>query len=138
MIRIVLPILIVFVLLGHYGFSQDITSANLSWAISRIDNRTTGMFDDGGGTLQSYGAERVEWQDTRGTLKQIFIVHEVNGQWTNVANTGTIIYEGENEGKSCTITFLRDGNGLRVTIGIFNDDDSPLIYEFTIQNLTTL
>ncbi len=137
MIRIVLSILILL-LLAQHGFSQNITSSDLSWSVSRIGNRAAGEFDDRGGVILSYGTERVEWRDAQGTLKQTFVIREVNGSWQDVARNGSILYEADSDGKSCTLAFQRSGNVLTVTIGILNDSDVPLIYEFTIQNVITL
>jgi len=125
-------------LLTQHAFSQNITSTDLSWSVSRMDNRAAGEFDDRGGAIQSYGTGRVEWRDDHGALKQTFVVREVNGSWQDVAHNGSILYEADSNGKSCTISFQRDGNVVTITLGILNDADVPLIYEFTIQNITTL
>ena len=136
--RIALIILIVLIVQAYDSLGQSITTANLSWTISRMDNKTTGIFDGGGGTLQSYGTERVDWYDSRGVLKQTFAIREINGGWGNVANSGSILYEAETEGNPCTIMFQRDGGSILVRIIVLTDGEPPLIYEFTIENLTTL
>jgi|GEM_PF-2622964 len=136
--RIAFIILIILTVQAYNSFGQSITTANLSWTVSRMDNKNTGMIDERGGTIQSYGAERVDWYDSRGTLKQTFAIREINGGWGNVANAGSILYEAETEGKPCTIMFQRDGGSILIRIIVLPNGGQPLIYEFTIQNLTTL
>lgn len=118
--------------------AQNITSSDLSWTIKRTDYIGTGMFDEPGGTLISYGNTRIEWLDAAGALKRTFIIQETNGTWSNVATNGTVVYEVLSEGKACTITFLRDGSALRATLITLSDNEPPLVYEFIIQSLTTL
>lgn len=131
-------IFLVLILASANAFSQNITTQNLSWQISRMDDITSGAFDERGGTIQSYGTDRAEWHDASGALKQTFTIKEVNGAWANIQNTGTILYEAVTDNKQATITFLRNGQELRVRIGILTDDAEPQIYEFAIQNYTTL
>jgi len=131
-------IFLLFILASFNTMAQNITSANLSWQITREDNINAGTFDDRGGAILSYGTNRVEWNDAKGTLMQTLAIREVNGSWTNVQNNGTIVYEADSSGKPATVTFLRDAGQLRVTIAILQDDGFPLIREFTIQNISTL
>jgi hypothetical protein len=131
-------IFLFFILASFSTMAQSITSANLSWQISREDNVSAGTFDDRGGAILSYGTIRVEWNDAKGTPMQTLTIREVNGSWANVQNNGTIVYEADSEGKPATVTFLRDDTQLRVTIAVLQDDGFPLIREFTIQNITKL
>jgi len=131
-------IFLLFILASFNTMAQNITSASLSWQITREDNINAGTFDDRGGAILSYGTNRVEWNDAKGTLMQTLAIREVNGSWTNVQKNGTIVYEADSGGKIATVTFLRDAGQLRVTIAILQDDGFPLIREFTIQNITTL
>jgi hypothetical protein len=55
-----------------------------------------------------------------------------------VSANGSILYEAVSDGQACTLTFVREGGVLRATIVLLPDNAQPIIYEFTIQNLTTL
>ncbi len=131
-------IFLLFILASFSTMAQNITATDLSWQITREDNVNAGTFDDRGGAILSYGTNRVEWNDAKGVQVQTLTIREVNGSWGNVQNNGTIVYEADSAGKSATVTFLRDGAQLRVTIAVLQDDGFPLIREFTIQNITTL
>jgi len=122
--------------------AQSITQQQLLWKVSSVIDVNTGdILSTGGDQIISHSNTSVEWKDSQGNVKYTYAVNTVNGTWSNVNNTGSIIYQVTTGGKAGTITFIKSGNEITVRILVLNEEDAnsiPDMYEFKIASITTL
>jgi len=136
-----LYILSVFIALPVFLRAQSITTQSLSWQASVITEVNTGdILSTNGDKIVSHGSTSVEWKDNQGHVKYTYTVNTVNGSWSNVSNSGSIIYQVTTGGKAGTIAFIRSGNEITIRILLLKEDaeDIPDMYEFKITGITTL
>ncbi|HEY9046879.1 MAG TPA: hypothetical protein VIN08_13340 [Ohtaekwangia sp.] len=120
---------------------QSIATQNLAWQASSVTDVNTGdILSAGGDKIISHGSTSVEWKDNQGHVKYTYTVNTVNGTWSNVSNSGSIIYQVTAGGKSGTITFIRSGSEITIRILLLKEDGEniPDMYEFKITGITTL
>lgn len=117
-------LLVVLVLIGVRAIAQDPSKTELMWTTSSIKNPATGVLAPFAGTFNS-GPNQIVWVQ-KGTYTRTFTVVSIDGSWSNVNVTGSIVFNVKEGGDSGKITFSRgaagalvlldlgDGNGYRV------------------------
>jgi hypothetical protein len=137
----------VFILVGTLILSsgvlalhaQNITTDNLSWYISSIDDVNNGeRVASENEKLITYDSTRIEWYNTDGSMKHIYTINNVGGSWSNVSSNGSIVYQFKSGDQLGTVTFERSGNEIMVRMLLAKDDTLPEIYEIKIVKITTL
>jgi hypothetical protein len=113
--------------------AQDITTSTTSWHSERTMNVQTGEFSEEATTLITYGKTRLEWKNQDGSLRHAFTVREVNGSWTNIAQSGAIIYEVSHEQGFGTVFIEKSSAGALVRI-MLTSAGEPQFFEVTISN----
>jgi hypothetical protein len=136
-IRMLLSVM--FVLISVTLYSQNITTDNLLWHVSYIDDVNTGeRTQSENEKLVTYGSERIEWHNSDGSVKHSYAINNIGGSWNNVNNNGSIVYQFKNGDQLGTVTFERVQNEIMVRVLIGRDDTLPEIYEIKIKKITTL
>lgn len=120
---------------SHGLLAQDIEVATIAWNIQQKVDVSTGSSESVSERIISYGSNHIEWQDEKGILKHDYVIRQVNGQWSNVAHAGSILYEVESGGKQGTIGFTRDGQEIIINLVLLNIDSLPERFRFTISNV---
>lgn len=119
--------------------AQNITTENLSWYISSIDDVNNGeRVTSENDKLITYGSTRIEWYNADGSIKHNYVIDNVSGSWENVTNNGSIVYQFKDGDQLGTITFERVKNETMVRVLVGKDDMQPEIYEIKIIKITTL
>jgi hypothetical protein len=118
---------------------QDITTANLTWHASNVNDVNSGEreFLDNE-KLITYGSERIEWRKADGSIKYSYTINNVGGSWGNVKNNGSIVYQFKNGDQLGTVTLERSNNEIMIRVLLGKDDELPEIYEIKIEKITTL
>ncbi|MFD1001458.1 hypothetical protein ACFQ21_19170 [Ohtaekwangia kribbensis] len=136
-IKIILSIL--FVAAGVSLRAQNITTDNLKWHVSYIDDVNKGeRTQSENEKLVTYGSERIEWHNADGSIKYTYAINDIGGSWSNVSNNGSIVYQFKNGDQLGTVTFERANNEITVRVLLGKDDELPVIYEIKIVKITTL
>jgi hypothetical protein len=136
-IKIILSILFVFA--GVSLRAQNITTDNLQWQVSYIDDVNKGeRIQSENEKLITYGSEQIEWLNADGSIKYTYTINDIGGSWSNVSNNGSIVYQFKNGDQLGTITFERASNDITVRVLLGKDDALPEIYEIKIVKITTL
>jgi hypothetical protein len=131
----IFPIILMLLTCSHGLFGQDIAIATLAWNIQQKVDVSTGSSESVSERIVSYGTNHIEWQDENGILKHDYSIRQVNGQWTDVAHAGSILYEVESGGKQGTIGFARDGQEIIINLVLLQGDNLPERFRFTISNV---
>jgi hypothetical protein len=128
-----------FVLGGVALRAQNITTDNLQWHVSYIDDVNKGeRTQSENEKLVTYGSQKVEWKNADGSIKHTYAVNDIGGSWSNVGNNGSIVYQFKNGDQLGTVTFERSKNEIMIRVMIGKDDELPVIYEIKIEKITTL
>jgi hypothetical protein len=119
--------------------AQNITTENLVWHVSYIDDVNAGeRTQSENEKLVTYGSDRMEWRNADGSVKYTYTINNVGGSWSNVSNNGSIVYQFKNGDQLGTVTFERVKNEIMVRMLLAKDDALPEIYEIRIVKITTL
>ncbi|MBT1689140.1 hypothetical protein [Dawidia soli] len=118
--------------------AQNIASTTLTWKADAYLDINTGMARATSDQLVSYSNQRIEWHDEAGNVKATYSIIEINGQWTNVMNNGTILYEVRSEGRQGTIQFSRASGILSIQIVLLKPDENPDMFRFSVSTVTPL
>lgn len=130
---------ILFALTGVALRAQNITTENLAWQVSYIDDVNTGeRVLSENEKLITYGSERIKWHNADGSIKYTYTINNVGGSWSNVSNNGSIVYQFKNGDQLGSVTFERVKNEIMVRVLLGKDDALPEIYEIKIVKITTL
>lgn len=128
-----------FVLAGYTLRAQNVTTENLVWHVSYVNDVNTGerQFLENE-KLITYGSDRIEWHNADGSIKHTYAINNIGGSWSNVANNGSIVYQFKNGDQLGTLTFERTSGEMTVRVLLAKDDVLPEIYEIKIVKITTL
>jgi hypothetical protein len=130
---------VLFVLAGVMLRAQNITTENLVWHVSYIDDVNTGeRTQSENEKLVTFGSDRIEWRNANGSIKHSYTINNVGGSWSNVSNNGSIVYQFTDGDQLGTVTFERIKNEIMVRVLLGKDDALPEIYEIKIVKITTL
>jgi hypothetical protein len=132
-------ILFVILMMPCMLHAQNITTENLMWHVSYIDDVNTGeRVLSENEKLVTFGSDRIEWRNGDGSIKHSYTINNVGGSWSNVSNNGSIVYQFTNGDQLGTVTFERIKNEITVRVLLGKDDALPEIYEIKIVKITTL
>jgi hypothetical protein len=130
---------VLFVLTGVALRAQNITTENLVWHVSYIDDVNTGeRTQSENEKLVTFDSDRIEWRNANGSIKHSYTINNVGGSWSNVSNNGSIVYQFTDGDQLGTVTFERIKNEIMVRLLLGKDDALPEIYEIKIVKITTL
>ena len=130
---------VLFVLTGVALRAQNITTENLLWHVSYIDDVNIGeRTQSENEKLVTFGSDRIEWRNADGSIKHSYTINNVGGSWSNVSNNGSIVYQFTDGDQLGTVTFERIKNEIMVRVLLGKDDALPEIYEIKIVKITTL
>lgn len=134
-----IPTLVVCLLVCVFCNAQNIETENLRWKVSYVDNVNTGeRVSFSNGQLVSYGAEKVEWHNEDSSIKNIFLVNKTSGSWSNISESGSIVYQVKDGSRIGTLTFERLTNDIIVRLVWFNDNADTEILEIKIMAISSL
>jgi hypothetical protein len=111
------------------AFTQNISTADISWHVSKTFDITTGDMTETADTIISRGASQLEWKKTGGSTR-LFTVSEVIGQWTNITQAGEITYEVNDDTTQGTVTFVKAES--TTIIRLMMTGEAPFFYELII------
>ena len=95
-----------------------------------------GDSNDEATTLTNYGTNRFEWKNADGSIRKIFQIIEVVGDWSNAASAGSLTFEVTDGTNSGTITIRKDDQSTRALMVIVTDP--PQVTELTLQSSQVL
>jgi hypothetical protein len=136
--RMIFLIIAALLTSSHVLLGQDIEVETIAWNIQQTVDVSTGSSESVSQRIISHGNNHIEWQDEKGILKYDYVIRQVNGKWSNVAHSGSILYEVESGGKQGTIGFTRDGRAIIINLVMLHGDDLPERFRFTISNILPL
>src|SRR6218665_3119018 len=116
-------------------YSQNIKTNTLRWNVHSIQEISPASFKEVEESITSVGTTTVTWNDVRGEARRTFTIVEVNGSWSNVSHTGSVVYEVSESGRRGTITFSRTGSNIKISILMMSDGDLPEAYEMTVNTI---
>jgi hypothetical protein len=118
------------------ALAQNISTATIQWNADRVFNATTGQWSEQATALVTYGASRIEWKNSNGSIRSRFQVIELIGEWSNVNEDGFTQYEITDGTHSGTITIRKEGAETKVLISLGATE--PTLEELTISSKQTL
>jgi hypothetical protein len=134
-----IPTLVVCLLVCVFCNAQNIETENLRWKVSYVDNVNAGeRVSFSNGQLVSYGAEKVEWHNDDSSIKNIFLVNKTSGSWSNISESGSIVYQVKDGSRIGTLTFERLTNDIMVRLVWLNDNADTEILEIKIMAISSL
>ena len=136
--RMIFPIILLLLTCSHGLWAQDIEVATIAWNIQQKLDVSIGSSESVSERIVSYGNNHIAWEGEKGILKYDYVIRQVNGQWSNVAQSGSILYEVESGGKQGTIGFTRDGQEIIINLVLLNGDSFPERFRFTVSNVLPL
>jgi hypothetical protein len=74
--------------------------------------------------------------DVDDSIKYTFIVLEVNGQWSDVKNSGNVLYEVESNGRQGTVEFIRQDGTIYIRITLLKPAENPDIFRLSVSTIT--
>jgi hypothetical protein len=127
-------------MLGGYALrAQNMTTENLVWHVSYVDDVNIGEREFlENEKLVTYGSGRIEWHNADGSIKHTYAINNIGGTWSNVGNNGSVVYQFKNGDQLGTVTFERANDEIMVRVLLGKDDELPVIYEIKIVKITTL
>ncbi len=130
-------LLVILSVLTFTAGAQEITQANLSWNVAKIQNMTGGDFSEEQATLITYGRTKVELKSYDGTLRWTFDVVEAIGTWGNVNAQGSITYEVKGDSGNGTLTFTKGASETKAQLLVVREA-GPTITEYTLTSFKVL
>jgi hypothetical protein len=118
--------------------AQNIATTTLSWKADACLDVNTGVVSTIYDQVLSYSNTRIEWRTIQGDLKRTFTILEVNGQWSNAAQNGAILYEVESDGRRGTVKFSRTAGATSIHVLLLRDDGNAEQFTLSISTITTL
>lgn len=79
----------------------------------------------------------ITWNQKNGQMVDTYIITSMEGQWSNVAANGSIIYHVTGYEIAGKITLTRNGGGVRMIVDFTQNDPKALKHEFVISSFTT-
>jgi hypothetical protein len=134
--KIFLTLFILFFLIASYSKAQSVRTATLRWNAERIFDATQGQWSEQATYIVTHGSNRIEWFNNDGSLRNIFQVSDLIGEWSNIGAEGYVQYEVSNGKYSGTITIRKEGMETKILISV--DSESPTLLEITIVNTQVL
>ncbi len=136
--KMILPFILLLLTTSQGLLGQDIEVETIAWNIQHKVDISTGNSESVSEKIISYDNNHIEWHDEKGILKYDYIIRQVNGQWSNVAHSGSILYEVESDGKQGTVGFTRDGQEIIINLIMLNGDSLPERFRFIVSNVLPL
>jgi hypothetical protein len=131
-------IIIVLVIPTFALKAQNIETSTLRWKIETCLDVNTGTLNTAFDQLISYGNGRIEWRSIQGDLKRTFSILETNGQWLNVAQNGSILFEIESDGRRGTVQFIRSGGTITIQVILLREEGNAEQFTLTASSTTPL
>jgi hypothetical protein len=132
--KILLPIILCFWITS--SSAQNISTYSIQWNISKVFNAETGETVEGPQFILT-GGSTVQWKDVQGNIKHTYSISETIGSWTNVNQSGAILYKinsGEVEGN---IEISKSGDGRKIRIILVGESSTETV-ELTISSFQVL
>lgn len=131
-------LVVALIIPGFLVKAQNIATTTLAWKVDACLDVNTGTSGTAYDQVLSYSNARIEWRSIQGDLKRAFTILEVNSQWANVAQNGTILYEVESEGRRGTVQFSRTAGVVSIHVLLLRDDGDAEQFTLSVPTITTL
>jgi hypothetical protein len=132
-------IVVIILTLAAAGLhAQNIATTTLSWKADACLDVNTGIVNAAYDQVLSYSNTRIEWRTIQGDLKRTFTILEGNGQWANVTQNGSMLYEVESDGRRGTVQLSRTAGAVSIHILLLRDDGDAEQFTLSVSTITTL
>lgn len=112
--------------------AQSMATTTIHWTSERTLNVSAGTWTEETTTLTLYGRERLVWKNHDGSIRKIFLVNEIVGEWITIETEGSVQYEFTEGGNNGTITIIKTAQSTKALIVIASEE--PQSYALVIQN----
>jgi len=114
--------------------AQNMANTQLTWTVDGLNDLGTGQSASYHCTFSSNGNQAITWSQKNGNFVTTLSVQNVSGTWTNVNLEGQLLYTVSTDGKTGTLKFYRDSQGLFITID-FPRGDTRLNHRYTVTSV---
>jgi hypothetical protein len=131
-------LVVALIIPGFLVKAQNIATTPLAWKVDACLDVNTGTSGTAYDQVLSYSNTRIEWRSIQGDLKHTFTILEVNGQWSNVTQNGTTLYEVESNGRRGTVQFSRTAGAVFIHVLLLKDEGNAEQFTLSVSTITTL
>jgi hypothetical protein len=131
-------LIVALIINGFLLKAQNIATTTLVWKVDACLDVNTGVSSNAYDKVLSYSNTRIEWRSIQGDLKRTFTILDVNGQWSNVAQNGAILYEVESDGRRGTVQFSRTAGEVSIHILLLQDEGNAEQFTLSGSTITAL
>ena len=116
-------------------YAQDVTSSNLSWSVTQLDNLSTAKSLTYACVFETHRTKDISWKQNGGYTMS-FDIKKVDGSWPDVNTTGQLAYTISAEGETGTLTFERTPEGIFIKLNISQGSADRLRHRYSVSQVT--
>ncbi len=134
--RIILPLLIALLAAGQL-YAQNIRTSKLQWNIVELTDLGTQATAPYQCQFVTDGSNPIAWIQDDGDFTSSLTIQSISGDWTNVAENGTITYQVNLDGTNGELTVARGSDGMKITLHLTSATVN-IQHQYKVSQVTTL
>lgn len=129
-------LVVIFCLSFNSSFSQDISTASLTWTADQTTDLSTGKNVPYQCEIKTDGVRSVKWVQKKGQLITTYTVTGTEGKWANISSSGTFTYLLSRNGKDCKMIIEKKLTGIFITMDFSKPGEFVSRQRFRIKSVT--
>jgi hypothetical protein len=134
--RIILPFLIALLAAGQLS-AQNIRTSKLQWTIVELTDLGTQATAPYQCQFVIDASQPIAWIQDDGDYTSSLSIQSISGDWTNVAENGTITYHVDLDGTNGELTVARTSDGIKITLHL-SSSTVNIHHQYKVSQVTTL